>query len=240
MATALFALAIVALHPVFMNQRSFVNHFDGAGGAAAVFGAAGTLTSSAGWVNAWVYTSVLPLVMLLLTIGYGAWTVAGQNDGMLGLVSTLPVRRSTIALQKVAAMVAVGVLLAALVAASVLLGEFFDVTISPRPLLTTSAAVVLLGADFGLIAMAIGTFTRSRGRAISVAALIAAASYAVSALAPVSGAVRPARYASLFYWAVQDGQITHGVSALGFAVLGGVLVIALTVTLLAFQRLDLD
>ena len=54
----------------------------------------GTLTSPAGWVDANAYTNFLPLIMLLLTIGYGADAIAGQNDdGTLGLLVVLPLPR---------------------------------------------------------------------------------------------------------------------------------------------------
>ena len=61
---------------------------------AALFGVTGTLTSPAGWVDANAYTNFLPLIMLLLTIGYGAAAIAGQNDdGTLGLLVVLPLAR---------------------------------------------------------------------------------------------------------------------------------------------------
>ena len=45
---------------------------------AALFGATGSLTSPTGWLNANIYSNFLPLVVLLLTIGYGASAIAGQ------------------------------------------------------------------------------------------------------------------------------------------------------------------
>ena len=43
--------------------------------------------------------------MLLLTVGYGAASLAGQDeDGSLCLLATLPIRRSAIVAQKVLAM----------------------------------------------------------------------------------------------------------------------------------------
>lgn len=239
-AMAAFVIAIVALYPVFMRHGSLVALFHRGVGAAAVFGVSGTLTSPAGWLNAYVYSSIFPLVTLLLTIGYGAWAVAGQeNDGSLGLMSTLPLHRSAIAVQKVAVMLALSLVLAVVVAACALLGRAFTVTTTPSAVVTTSAAVVLLGLDFGLISMAIGTFTARRGFAIAITALIAAVSYAIGAVAQVVDVMWPARYASLFFWAVQDGQISHGATPPDFVLLSAVAVVALAVTLPALQRLDL-
>ncbi len=43
-------------------------------------------------MSANIYANFLPLIILLLTIGYGAWCLAGQeHDGRLELVLSLPV-----------------------------------------------------------------------------------------------------------------------------------------------------
>jgi ABC-2 type transport system permease protein len=239
-AMAAFVIAVVALYPVFMRHRSLVGLFHRGAGPAAVFGVSGTLTSPSGWLNAYVYSSVFPLVTLLLTIGYGAWAVAGQeNDGSLGMLSTLPVHRSTIAVQKVAVMLALSLVVAVVVTGCALLGQLFDVKTSVSAVVTTSAAVALVGFDFGLISMAIGTLTAKRGLAIAITALVAAVSYGVGAVAQVVDVMRPGRYASVFFWSVQNGQISHGVTPVDFAVLGAVAVVLLAITLPAFQRLDL-
>ena len=75
--------------------------------AAALFGVTGRISSSGGWLNANIYANFFPLVMLLLTVGYGAASLAGQDeDGTLCLLATLPLRRTVIVAQKVAAMAA--------------------------------------------------------------------------------------------------------------------------------------
>ncbi|MGA8666527.1 MAG: ABC transporter permease, partial [Candidatus Dormiibacterota bacterium] len=58
-------------------------------------------------------------------------------------------------------------------------------------------------------------------------------------LAPVIGWIRPARYASLFYWSVGNQQLANGLSlaSVGVLIFVGVL---LTLTAVAgFRRLDL-
>ena len=75
---ALYMLVIVVLYPSFRHS-SELNSLS-SGKLAALFGVSGPLTSPAGWVNANAYTNFLPLIMLLLTIGYGAAAIAGQDD----------------------------------------------------------------------------------------------------------------------------------------------------------------
>ena len=100
---ALYTLVIVALYPAFKHSSELNQLTQGNSAVTALLGASGTLTSPAGWVDVNAYTNFLPLIMLLLTIGYGAGTIAGQNeDGLLGLLVVLPATRTRILTGKVA------------------------------------------------------------------------------------------------------------------------------------------
>ena len=155
---ALYALVIVVLYPSFRHQTS-LNSLSGST-AAALFGITGPLTSPGGWLNANIYGNFFPLIMLLLTIGYGAAALAGQDeDGTLALVTALPIRRRAIVLQKAGAMAAQALLLAVTVAICVVIGRSFQLTISPASTIAVSAALLLMGLDFGLLTMAVGAIT---------------------------------------------------------------------------------
>jgi ABC-type branched-subunit amino acid transport system ATPase component len=107
------------------------------------------------------------------------------------------------------------------------------------PLVQAEVAVALLGLDFGLLSMAVGAFTGKRGTAIGLGAGLAAASYLVSSLAPVASWLRPARYVSVFYWAVGNGQAAGGMSLADYAVLGALGLCALLAAVAGFRHLDL-
>jgi ABC-2 type transport system permease protein len=236
---ALYTLVVVALYPSFKNSTSL----DSLGGstAAALLGVTGRLTSPGGWLNANIYGNFFPLIMLLLTIGYGAACLAGQDeDGTLALVTALPVPRRAILLQKLAAMALQALLLAATVTACVLAGRGFQLAVSPAAAVSTSVAVALMGLDFGLVAVAAGAATGRRGTALGIASGLAAASYLLSALAPTVAAMRPARYLSLFYWSAANDQVSRGVSAADYAVLIGVGLCALGAAVTSFRRADLN
>lgn len=236
---ALYALVVVVLYPSFRHQTS-LNSLSGST-AAALFGITGPLTSPGGWLNANIYSNFFPLIMLLLTVGYGAAALAGQDeDGTLALVTALPIRRRAILLQKAGAMVVQALLLAVAVAICVLAGRGFQLSISPASTIATSAALVLMGLDFGLITMAAGAVTGRRGTALGVGAGLAAASYLLSSLASTISAIRPGRYLSLFYWSVGSDQISRGVSAIDFAVLAVVGLAVLVAAVAAFGRADLS
>jgi beta-exotoxin I transport system permease protein len=236
---ALYALVVVVLYPSFEHQTS-LNSLSGST-AAALFGITGPLTSPAGWLNANIYSNFFPLIMLLLTIGYGAAALAGQDeDGTLALVTALPIRRRAILLQKVAAMAVQALLLAVAVAICVLIGRGFQLSTSPANTTTVSGAVLLMGLDFGLVTMAVGAVTGRRGTALGVGAGLAAASYLVSSLASAISAIRPGQYFSLFYWSVGNDQISRGVSMADCTVLIVVGLAVLAAAVLAFSHADLN
>ncbi len=124
------------------------------------------------------------------------------------------------------------------VAACVYAGRAFDVTLDPWHVATATLAVLALGVDLGLIALAVGAATGSRGTAIAIASALAAVCYLISSLAPVVSWIKPLRFASLFYWAVGDRQLTNGAGPGSLAVLLGVAAAATIGAGFAFHRLD--
>jgi beta-exotoxin I transport system permease protein len=236
---ALYMLVIVALYPTFKHSSELNKLTHGNSPLAALFGATGTLTSPAGWIDVNAYANFLPLIMLLLTIGYGAGAIAGQNEqGTLGLLVVLPLARQRILAGKTATMVIQALILALTVAACVYVGRAFQVTLDPWHVATATLAVLLLAIDLGLIALALGAATGSRGTAIGITSALAAVFYLIGTLAPVVHWIHPLRYASLFYWAVGNQQLTTGAGPGSFAVLLAVAIAAALAANAAFQRLD--
>ena len=237
---AVYMLVVVALYPSFEHSTELNKLTQGNSPLAALFGATGTLTSPAGWMNVNAYVNFLPLIMLLLTIGYGAGAIAGQNeDGTLALLVVLPLARRRILAGKVATMIVQALILGLTVAACVYVGRAFQVTLDPWHVATATLAVLLLGVDLGLIALALGAATGSRGTAIGIASALAALCYLISSLAPVVDWIKPLRFASLFYWAVANQQLTNGTRPESFAILIGVAIAAAISANTAFRRLDI-
>lgn len=87
---AVYTLVVVALYPAFENTTSLDKLARDDPTISALFGINGPLSTSSGWLSGNIYANFLPLLMLLLTIGYGAASLAGQNEqGTLCLVATL-------------------------------------------------------------------------------------------------------------------------------------------------------
>jgi ABC-2 type transport system permease protein len=238
---ALYVLVVVALYPAFRNSSSLDDFIRSDATAAALFGVSGSITSSSGWLSGNVYANFFPLIALLLTIGYGASCLAGQDeDGTLCLVATLPTRRRTIVGEKVAAMSVQAFVVGVVVALVSVAGRGFEMDVPIHAIATCTLAVLLMAVDFGLLAMAVGAATGRRGTALGVASAVAAVSYLVSSLASAVSWLGPARYASLFYWAVGRDQISTGASWWDVVVLVAAAIAAGSAAVVAFDRLDLS
>jgi ABC-2 type transport system permease protein len=237
---AVYVLVIVALYPSFKNDTSLNKLTENGSTVAALFAATGPLTTPQGWLNANLYANFVPLIVLMLTIGYGAASLAGQDeDGTLSLLATLPLSRRRIALQKAATMVLQAMPVSLATVLCVLAGHGFDLTVDITGIIGVTVGSLLLGVDFGAIAMLVGAATGSRGTALGVTSALAATAYLLSSLAPVVSWLHPARFASLFFYAVGDGQLSHGLSLAWAGILIGVAALAITGCLLAFDRLDI-
>ena len=235
----LYTFIVVAIYPEFKNTTSLNNLTKGNSAAAALFGATGSITSPSGWLNANIFENFFPLILLLVTVGYGAYALAGQDeDGTLCLLTVLPISRRAIAIQKALVMATLAVVLAVAVAAFTVLGRSFDVSVPATNVAEVSLAVAVMAIDFGLLTMAVGALAGRKSTALAVGATLAAVSYILSALAPVAAWIRPAKYLSLFYWSVGNEQVASGVDAVGWLVLIGVGLAALWLSVAGFRRLD--
>ncbi len=236
---ALYTFVVVAIFPAFKGDTSLNTLTQDNPTMAALFGATGSLTSVEGWLSANLYANFVPLVAMVLTIGYGASALAGQDeDGTLGLLATLPMSRLSILLQKTTVLVLLAVAVPAATFACVLLGPQFELHPRWSAVVGTSVGVVLLALDLGLLALLVGAVTGSRGTALGVASGVAAAAYLISSLAPVVHWVHSIPWVSLFYWAVGKDQLTVGLGWGDLAVLGGAGLVLLALTVPAFARLD--
>ncbi len=238
---AVYVIVVVALYPSFKDATNLDQLTTDSPGVAALFGISGSLTSPVGWLNANIYANFFPLLILLITIGYGASSLAGQEaDGHLELVLSLPFLRSRVVIQKIVALVLQAIIFSVVVFGCVEIGRAFELTITTANVATATLGVALLGMDFGLLALAIGAMTGARGTAVAISSAVAAAAYLVSSMAPLVSWLEPAKYASLFYWSVGDNQLDTGLSLGAFAILLGVALVLATVAVKAFDRHDLS
>lgn len=179
-------------------------------------GAGGDITSGAGYMDAELFSLILPLLVLVLAIGSGARTFAGEEDrGLLELGLSYPVRRRDAVLAKGAALAGeVVAVCASALAALVVLNWAVGLDLSFWRLAAALGAVGALGLFHGWLALGIGAAIPSRMLAVGLPAAIAATGYLVGGLHQLAGWLDPFRFVSPF-WLVGSTPLQKGVDGLG-------------------------
>lgn len=184
---------------------------------------------------------MLPLLVLVLAIGSGARTLAGEEDaGRLELVFSYPLRRRDAVLAKGVA-VAGEVLVVCAVAGLVLLAfdPLVGLDLALGRLLTALASLVALGLLHGWLALAVGAAVPSRAIAIGIPAGVAATGYLVGGLHGLAGWLDPFRFASPF-WLIGSSPLGNGVDAVGVLAVLAVAVAVLAAGSLLVEQRDLE
>jgi len=206
-----------------------------------LFGISGAgISSGAGFVDAELFGLMLPLFALVLGIGTGARTLAGEEEsGRLELVLAHPVRRRNVVLAKGAALaIELAVFAAATFAALALASPVFGLDLSLGKLAGAAAGVGLLGLFHGYTALALGAAVPNRALAIGCAAALAAGAYIVSGLHELASWLDPFRFLSSFWWLGQ-APLQNGVEPWGLLVVGLAAVAALAAGAALIDRRDL-
>lgn len=194
-----------------------------------------------GYVQAEMFSLLMPVLLLVYAIGAGARAIAGEEEaGTLDLLLSTPIRRSRVLLDKFVAMVGASLLLASLAwVAIVAIGRPYGLTVS---LVNLSAAVVnlfLLGVAFGSIAVAVGSATGNKGMAIGVTSGLGLITFVLKTLAPSVPALKPLRILSPFYFYADHRPLANGFNGTDIVVLAGISVVAVVAALFVFDRRDL-
>jgi ABC-2 type transport system permease protein len=156
---------------------------------------------------------MLPLLAIVLAIGSGARTLAGEEDaGRLELVLAYPVRRRDAVLAKGAAVgLEVLVFCAAAYVALALASPTFGLDLPLGRLAGGVLGVGLLALLHGWLAIAVGAAWPSRALAIGIPAALAAGAYLVGGLHDLASWLDPLRVVSSFWW-VGQAPLSNGVS----------------------------
>lgn len=199
------------------------------------------ITTVNGYLDSQLYAFMLPILFLVFALGVGAQAVAGeQAQGRLDTVLSYPVTRRRLLAERTVVLF-VGMVFFGVVVSVALLAaaQIWDMPLSTAGAVAPNLLLVLLGTFFGVLALAVGALTLNRAAAIGAAAALAAASYLVSALAPLMGWLEPLRPLSPFYWYSRGDPIVDGLDLLPVLVLVAATVVVYAVADAVFARRDL-
>ena len=199
------------------------------------------ISTPAGYLNVELFTFVVPLLVLAITLTGAAGATAGEEErGTMELLLANPIPRWRVVLEKFAA---VGVLSGALcVGIWIALGITAGLSAIDIRLDRVAAAMAsawLLGMVVGAAALALGAVTGNRMLSTGVALGIAVAGFFVNALAPLAELLRPWRSFSPHYHYLGYDPLGNGLDLGHAAVLAGATLVLVAVAAVAFERRDL-
>ncbi|SDZ40548.1 ABC-2 type transport system permease protein [Micromonospora pattaloongensis] len=189
------------------------------------------LTSAAGYLGSSVYGLLVPLLIVVFSVGAGTRAIAGDEEaGTLDLLLAHPVGRVRLAVQRYAALlVALAVIVTLLCLAMLALrgpAQFDGVTAGELAAITLQ--LLLFGGFFGALAFAVGAATGRKGLTLGISAGVAVLAYLANGVIPQVDGLAWAREVSPFHWYLGGDPLVNGVQ-----LAGPLLLIATTSALLA-------
>jgi ABC-2 type transport system permease protein len=236
--TAYFAL----LFPTYSKIIDLGSMLEKMGPAAKLFGAEiGDVSSLVGFLHIELFSMILPALMIAFAAGTASGFTAGEESrGTIDILLSYPVSRRLIVLEKSLAVTLACVVAAVVVWVMALAGAAASGSeLPPDTLAAALFMLILLGLDFGALALAISAYTGNRAAAIGIAIALMVAMYLADTLGAIVdglGAIRPL---SLFRYYMGNDPLRNGLDLGDIGVLAVVAAVLLVLSLVAFERRDL-
>ena len=202
-----------------------------------------TITSPAGYLNSQYFANILPILLLVFSLGLAAWSIAGDEAaGTLELLLSRPVSRVRVGLERFGALF---VLLAALTGvaglALVVLAPLFSLSqgLSGGGIMAATVATALLALTFGAVAFFIGAGTGNRGLAVAVSSTLAVAGFVIEGLGAQVQALHGIREASPWHWLLSSDALHAGLTWQAWALPLATTVVLVGLGVAVFARRDL-
>lgn len=201
----------------------------------------GDYATASGFLNAELFAFMMPLLFLIVAVGFGAGTTTREEErGTIDVLLSTPLTRRRLLAEKLLGGVLVLAALGAVLFVALLLGGWaVDLGIGADRLAAVSLAVVLIALPFGALALLIACATGSHGLALGLASTAAVAAYMLDALAPLIDSLHGWQDLSPFAWYASDEVLAGGLALGNSALLLGSAALLAAGALLAFDCRDL-
>jgi ABC-2 type transport system permease protein len=198
--------------------------------------------TGAGFLNAEMFSMMIPLVLIAVATSGAAAATAGEEDrGTADLLLSLPISRGRVVLAKVLATVAAVLLVAASTLLVIAVGApIADLDVGAAYLAAGIGMTVLLALFFGAVTLLIGAATGKRTVALGAGVGLALAAFLLNALAPMADWLEPWQKVSPFQWAMGDNPLLNGMDWPMTWLLVGLSLLLVTVADIAYHRHDIS
>lgn len=209
----LMALLQLAVYPSVAkssaSMQEFVNQWPEAFRQA--FGLDAYATG-AGFLNAEMYSMMIPLVLIAVAVSGAAAATAGEEErGTADLLLSLPISRGRVLTAKILATTLSASLVAVVTYTFLAVGtELVDLEVGLANLAAGTVMALLLGLFFGAVALLVAAATGKRAVALGAAVGLALTSFLINVLAPMADWLEPWQRVSPFEWALGANPLVNG------------------------------
>lgn len=171
-----------------------------------------SMSTGAGFISGELFGFMIPIFVLVLTIGAGAAAIAGEEDrGVLDLVLSHPISRRSVFRQSAALCALDAIIFGVVIVISLMVASpIVDLGLSFFNVLGAATGIVLLGIVFGWLSLAIGAATGSRPLALGISGAAGALFYLASSLSGIVDWLRNSKWFSPFWWATDNAPLVNG------------------------------
>ncbi|MEO8540554.1 MAG: ABC transporter permease subunit [bacterium] len=179
-----------------------------------------SIGSAAGYLQAQVFSSVAPIILLVLAIALGSGALGGaEEDGATEFLLSYPIKRTNLVIDRFVAMMGVLVLHTLILLAAVFVFCPMFGALDGVDLPGLVAACIGCGALAMLhasIAFTAGAWFGRRTPATAIASAIAAGGYVLLGLFSAIDAPEPVRYLTPWYWFLKTNLLISGADWMAF------------------------
>lgn len=237
---ALISLWVIVLYPTI--GETYADIFEELPPGLAIFiGDVADIASPEGYLGTEVFSFMVPLLFLVLTIGFGASAIAREEErGTLDLLLSNPIPRWRVVVEKFAAMAFIVLVVGVFLWYGLVIGAIVaNVEISFLRMAEATLSGALLGLVFGALALAVACATGKRMWGIGVAAGLGVVTFLLNSLAPLVQGLEPYRKLSPFYYYSGAEPLVNGLNLGHASILLWLTLLLLAVALITFERRDL-
>lgn len=168
------------------------------------------MATGKGFLNAELFTLMLPMLFLVFAISRGARMVAGEEEaGTLDLLLVTPVSTRRLLIHEALALVTGTACLGVVAFLATVIGSgTFGLGVSIPAAFVGATAMTLLGLEFGMVALAIGALTGRRSLAIAASSGLAMLAYLLFAAGLFVEPLADWRGLSPFHQALHAGPLS--------------------------------
>lgn len=204
------------------------------------FGGVVDYTSPAGYLGAELFSMMLPLLFIIAAIVAGSKAIAGEEEaGTLDVLLALPLSRTRVLMEKMAAVAVEVVILGIVLFLALLIGTVaIGMDISVGGLAAATFDVVALAWLYGALAVVLGAAIGRRAIAGGIAAALAVLAYVVNGLAPLVEVLDALRPYSPWYRYADSAALTAGLDPVNIGVLLGITAVLVLISPPLLRRRD--